>query len=299
MSGPEILVRGEAWTPGTRALVADGAWGSELFSLGLGSGETAEEWNLSHPDQVASVAQSYLRAGSSIVETNSFGGNRLQLARHDMADQACEINRLAAEITAGVLGPEGITAGSIGPTGAMLMMGDVSESEAYEAFAEQARGLAEGGAQWIAVETMTDFREMAAAVRAAARETSLVVSASMTYEPAPDGFRTMMGHAPEECVRTAEDAGASIIGANCGKGIDYYPELTRVLRRLTALPLWIYPNAGVPLLSGGVVTYPLGPEEFATACVDIIQAGADIIGGCCGTTPAHIAALAQRVGSAD
>ena len=295
MSRP-ITVGGRPWRRGQGVLPADGAWGSELIARGLAPGDAPEEWNLSRHADVLGVARSYREAGSVVVETNSFGAGRRQLARHGLAGRVQEINRLAAEITAAAVGSEGVVAGSMGPSGELLVTGETDEAKLYELFAEQARALAEGGANWIAVETMGDVAEMSVAVRAAVQATSLPVSASMTYEPGAGGFRTMMGNEPSQCVRAAVAAGASIIGANCGKGISYYPELTRTLRSLTDLPLWIYPNAGIPVVRAGTVSYPLGPQEFAARMQDVLEAGADIVGGCCGTTPAHIAAMAASLG---
>ena len=295
MKTPQILVDGQPWRRGMSVLTADGAWGSELFRLGLEPGEAPEAWNADRPDRVAEVAAAYYRAGSRVVETNSFGGNRLQLSRHDLGERTAELNRRAAEITAEAVGPHGVAAGSIGPSGAMLVTGEVTEQQLHEVFSEQARALADGGAQWIAVETMSDLREMAVSVAAAWAATGLPVSASMTYEPTTNGFRTMMGHDPASCVHEAEDAGAAIIGANCGTGIDYYAALVRTLRELTDLPLWVYPNAGAPVLVEGKLRYPLGPEDFARDATGLVAAGADIIGGCCGTTPAHIRAVAAAL----
>jgi len=180
-----------------------------------------------------------------------------------------------------------ITAGDIGPSGKLLFMEEVGREELFEAFAEQARALKEGGAQWLVVETMTDRDEMELAVRAAAA-TGLPVVASMTYEKGPAGYRTMMGHSPEDCVAAAEAAGASLIGANCGAGVDTYVELAAILRKLTTRPLWIKANAGLPELVDGVTRYRMSARVYASHIPALLEAGVDVVGGCCGTTPEFV-----------
>jgi 5-methyltetrahydrofolate--homocysteine methyltransferase len=273
-----------------KVLVADGAWGTELFKMGLVQGRPPEEWNLCRPDEVRAIAKNYLAAGSEIILTNTFGASRFQLERHGLAGKLAEINRIGASLTREACGEKAITAGDIGPSGKLFIMGEVSEEDLFEAFAEQAAALKDGGAQWLVVETMTDTGEMHIAVRAAAA-TGLPVVASMTYEKNPAGYRTVMGHTPEEAVAAAAAAGAALIGANCGGGIDTYVELARSLRKLTELPLWIKANAGLPELVDGKPVYRMTSGAYASHVPGLLEAGVNVIGGCCGTSPEFIKKL--------
>jgi 5-methyltetrahydrofolate--homocysteine methyltransferase len=282
-----MRVLGREWKKG-EVLLADGAWGTEFFQRGLPPGHAPEDWNLSHPDRVREVARAYREAGSRIVLTNSFGGNRFTLEAHGLGDRVKEVNETAARLTAEAVGPGAVVAGDIGPSGKVLSIDPITPEELFQAFRDQAFALRDGGAQWIVVESMQDMEEMAIAVEAAKRATGLPVVASMTYALGAHGFRTMMGNAPEECVRRAEKAGADLIGANCGAGIDAYVPLAPLLRKLTHLPLWIKANAGIPRMEGGKTVYPLTPEQYASHVPALISAGVDVIGGCCGTTPRHI-----------
>ena len=270
-----------------KVLVADGAWGTELLKKGLQHGDSPEEWNLSRPEAVRGIARDYLEAGSEIILTNTFGGSRLQLQRHGLAGKVRELNRTGASLTREACAGKAVTAGDIGPSGKLYIMGEVSEEELYESFAEQAEALKEGGAEWLVVETMTDMGEMEVAVRAAAA-TGLPVVASMTYEKNPAGYRTVMGHAPEDAVAAARAAGASVVGANCGSGVDTYVELASVLRKISDLPVWIKANAGLPELVDGRTVYRMDPDTYASYLPALLEAGVNIIGGCCGTSPEFI-----------
>lgn len=288
------------WDPSCRPLLADGAWGTEFFKRGLEQGDSPEAWNLARPEDVLAVARSYVEAGSDIVLTNSFGGSRFQLERHGLASQVRELNRTAAALSAEAVrstasGREVVVAGDIGPCGKLFLMGEVSESDLYAAFVEQAEALAEGGASWLVVETMIDRTEMEVAVRAAA-STGLPVVASMTYDRTDVGFRTVMGDSPAVCVEAAEAAGASLVGANCGAGIDAYQALAPVLRAATALPLWIKANAGLPQIVDGRAVYPMDAESYCSHLPALLAAGVNVVGGCCGTSPATIARARALLG---
>lgn len=281
------------WDPAVRRLLADGAWGTELFKKGLEQGDSPEAWNLSRPQDVAAVAYSYAAAGSDIVLTNSFGGSRFQLERHGLASKVRELNRSAAALSLSAVraaspSREVVVAGDIGPSGKLFIMGEVEEAALYDAFAEQAAALKEGGASWLVVETMIDRTEMEVAVRAAA-SVGLPVVASMTYSRTDAGYRTVMGDAPEDCVRAAEDAGASLVGANCGYGIDTYIDLVSVLRSATALPVWIKANAGLPEIVDGRSVYRMDAATYCAHVPAVLAAGANVVGGCCGTAPDFIA----------
>jgi 5-methyltetrahydrofolate--homocysteine methyltransferase len=290
-------VFGKTWKKGA-VLIADGAWGTEFFKRGLMQGSPPDEWNLTHPEIVREITQDYLDAGANIVLTNTFGANRFRLEPHGLSDRVTEINRAAAALAREVVAGKAVVAGDIGPTARFLALGEVTEEELSAVFAEQAAALGKAGVDWIVVESMTDMEEMAIAVKAAVKATGLPVVASMTYNRTAKGYRTMMGNPPEDCVRRAEDAGASLIGANCGSGIEDYVPLAPILRGLTRLPLWIKANAGIPQIVGGKVVYPLTADQYASFAPSLVQSGIDVIGGCCGTVPLFIRALSRTIPTA-
>lgn len=281
------------WDPSERHLLADGAWGTEFMRRGLVQGDSPELWCLDRPDDVLDVARSYVRAGSDVILTDSFGGSSVQLERHGISGKAAELNRAAAALSrkaadeAAAQGRTVVVAGDMGPSGKLYIMGEIEEDALYASFAEQAAALKDGGAQWLLIETMIDRTEMEVAVRAAAA-TGLPVVASMTYEKIASGYRTVMGDTPEDCVDTALAAGASIVGANCGTGIDAYVDLARHLRGLTDAPIWIKGNAGLPEIVDGRTVYRMGAETFCSYVPALLAAGANIVGGCCGTNPEFI-----------
>lgn len=264
------------------------------MKCGLAQGDCPEAWNLEKPDLVRQVALGYAMAGSDIILTNSFGASRLQLKRYGLGDRTREINRRAAELSlsaAGEASSDGrrvVVAGDMGPSGKLFVMGDVEEGELYDAFAEQAEALKSGGVAWLVVETMIDRSEMEVAVRAAAAA-GLPVVASMTYQVVGDGFRTVMGDSPEACVESALAAGASVVGANCGSGIDAYVPLAAHLRSLTTVPLWIKANAGLPEMVDGRTVYRMHPRDYCSHLPALLDAGVNVVGGCCGTNPEFIA----------
>jgi 5-methyltetrahydrofolate--homocysteine methyltransferase len=291
----EIL--GKSWKKG-EVLLADGAWGTEFFKRGLMQGSPPDEWNLTHPEIVREITRDYLDAGASVILTNTFGANRFRLEAHGLSGRVREINIRAAELAREVVGQRVLVAGDIGPSGRIMAMGEVTSGDLADAFTEQARALRDGGVDWIVVESMADADEMEIAVRAASDAAGVPVVASMTYNRTPRGYRTMMGNSPETCVRKAESAGASLIGANCGTGIEDYVPLAPVLRGLTSQPIWMKANAGVPQLVGGRVTYPLTPEQYASFVPALIEAGVDVIGGCCGTDPRFIREVGKSIARA-
>ncbi len=275
-----------------KILIADGGWGTELQKRGLAPGEPPEAWNLSRPEEVAAVARSYVEAGADIILTNTFGGSHLKLAKVHLEDKLLEINRRGARISKQAAGDQALVFASIGPSGEfMAPLGTVSEVDMVQGFAEQAMALAAGGADGIVVETMMDLAEAKAALRAAKESTSLPVAVTLTFNKGPKGYATMMGVRPEQAAAELERAGANILGANCGEGIDIMIELMGLMRSATRLPLWCKPNAGLPELVHGKTVYRETPEMMASKLKDLVRAGAKIVGGCCGTTPSHIRAL--------
>lgn len=272
-------------------VITDGAWGTQLQARGLPIGACPDPWNVVQPNKVEEVARAYVEAGSHIILTNTFGGTRICLARYGYGDKAAEINRAGAAISRRAAGAKALVFASMGPTGEMLAMGDVSEADVAAAFEEQAAALAEGGAQGIVIETMSDIEEATLAI-AAAKKTGLPVVACMAYGSGKDGDRTMMGTTPEKAAAAFEAAGADVIGANCGPSATIMRGICARLKASTSLPIWMKPNAGAPQLVDGVALSPMTAEEFVQESCAMIEAGASFIGGCCGSTPDFIRALA-------
>jgi len=275
--------------------VIDGAWGTQLQSKGLPIGACPDEWNLSNPDKVKEVAAAYVSAGSHIILTNTFGANRLTLGRHGLVDRAVEINNAGVAASLFAVAGTGVKVfGSIGPTGVMLAMGESTPEELRAVFTEQAIALAQAGAHGIVVETMSDIDEATIAVKAAVA-TGLPVVASMVYGAGKALDRTIMGVTPEMAAAALEEAGADVIGSNCGQGADTMLVVAQRLKAATKLPLWIKPNAGLPELIDGADVYRTTPDEWAVQASALVSAGADFIGGCCGTSPDFITALADAL----
>ncbi len=277
-------------------VVTDGAWGTQLQERGLVSGDCPDEWNLLHPERVEEVPRAYVQAGSQIVLTNTFRANRLALAGCNLAEKTEAINRAGAEISLQAAGGQARVFGSIGPSGIMLMTGQVTEEELASAFAQQAEALAGAGVDALVIETMSDLVEAKIALTAATA-TGLPVIACMIFDSGKQLDRTMMGNTAKQAAEELTAAGASVIGANCGQGIESYVEVCRQLRAATDLPIWIKANAGVPKVDGDQVIYRTTPEVFATHCPALVEAGASFIGGCCGTGPEFIAAAKRTIGT--
>ena len=282
-----------------RILVADGAWGTALQARGLTGGECPELWNVEHPEIVREIAVSYIQAGSNLIETNTFGGNRYKLEYYGLGDRVAELNREGVRLSREAAGEDNWVIASIGPTGKMTVMGDVTEEDFYRVFKEQAIALEEGGADAAVIETMSALDEALAAIRAVKENTSLEIISTFTYEPTVQGdFKTMMGLGPKEAALESVKAGADIVGANCGKGYEGMTQIIEEIRSvLPDIPVIIQANAGLPELVDGVSVFPATPEEMAAQNPYWIKAGVNIIGGCCGTTDAHIRAIRNAVDS--
>ena len=279
----------------SRPRVIDGAWGTQLQRRGLPAGGCPELWNVTNPDAVRAVAAAYVEAGSDVILSNTFGANRFILAAHDAGDRAAELAEAGAAISRAVAGDALKVFASIGPSGKIVMMGDAPPEELAAAFAESAVAVARGGADAIVLETFNELEEIALALRAVTSACELPVVCSMTYASGPDGTATMMGNTPADLAAMATVGGAAAVGANCGVGPDNYVRVAELYRRVTELPIWIKANAGLPVVVDGETTFPMGPAEFAAVAPKLVAAGANFIGGCCGTGPDHIRAVRAAV----
>ena len=279
-------------------VLADGAMGTMLFANGLLFGDPPEVWNLTKPDIVRRVHRGYLEAGSQIIMTNTFGGNRLRLGMHGLEERVAELNQTAAillrsEVEAA--GGDALVAGDIGPSGAILApLGTLEYDEAVDIFAEQAAALVAGGVDLVWIETMSDLTEVKAAIEGVRRVApGIALIATMTFDTRG---HTMMGVSPEQAVFSLTAWGADAVGGNCGNGPD---ELITVVERMHAADpaarLVAKSNAGMPELVDLRAVYRSDPATMATAAVAMRDAGASIVGGCCGSTPAHLAAIAAAL----
>ncbi|HSF04962.1 MAG TPA: homocysteine S-methyltransferase family protein [Methylomirabilota bacterium] len=284
-------------------LIFDGGYGTMLFAAGLLNGACPELWNATHAEVVRGIHRGYFEAGSEIVETNTFGGSRLKLNEYALGDRTGELNVKGARLVRSVAPPGSYVAGSIGPTSRLPAeyepLGDTTDEEYVETFKEQAAALAEGGVDLFAVETMMFPQEAVAAIRACKAVADLPVMATMffQFEEMHDRDRTMWGESPAEVARNLLGAGADVVGMNCGRGPDRAIVIIREMRAVTDAPLVAYPNAGLPVTTGDSVTYELGPEAMAKDYPALLDAGCNVVGACCGSTPEHIRLISEVVRS--
>jgi 5-methyltetrahydrofolate--homocysteine methyltransferase len=281
-----------------KIVVGDGAMGTELQRAGLPIGECGDHWSMLHPDRLRAIHAAYIDAGSEAIITNSFGANRWAMGRYGLDAEVEAINRAAARVAREAAGSAVCVLGDIGPCGGFLRpLGDVDSETLLTEFTRQARALLDGGADGIIIETMSAIDELEIAIRAARAAGAPFVIASMAFDRVPNGnIRTMMGVSPENAASASTRAGADIVGANCGTHMTTadFARVVAAFRQITGRPVMVQANAGSPELEDGQAVYRLTPDAFASGMRDVVAAGARIVGGCCGTTPAHIAALSRQ-----
>lgn len=265
-----------------------------MQARGLEVGEFPDAWNLSHADRVEAVARAYVEAGSRVILTNTFGSNRVRLAESGLGPRLPELNAAGARISRQAAEGKASVFASIGPCGKMLLTGEVTEEGLHETFREQAEALAAGGAEALVIETMADIAEACIAVRAA-KTTGLPVVGCLVFDTGKEKDRTMMGQTPEQGAKALTEAGADVVGANCGQGIPGFVKIARRMKAVTDRPIWIKANAGLPEMVDGRVIYRTTPAEFAAVIPELLAAGAAFVGGCCGTSPEYIRAVADQL----
>lgn len=274
--------------------ITDGAWGTQLQARGLRPGQSPDEWNLLHPEKVLEVARQYVEAGSQVILTNTFRANRIALAATPLAGEIGRLNQAGVEISRRAAAGRAAVFASIGPSGKLLLTGEVQPEELLAAFSEQAEALAEAHADALLIETMADLEEARLAL-AAAKKTSLPTIVSMVFDSGRNRDRTVMGTTPEQAVKTLADEGADAVGANCGQEIAGYLAICRRMRGATDLPLWMKPNAGQPQIVDEAIVYQADPVDFAAQARALAEAGASFLGGCCGTGPSFVTALREEL----
>ena len=279
-------------------LLGDGAMGTMLQDLGNDEGGAPELWNVERVDIVEGVLEGYASSGSQLLTTNTFGGTRARLQMHGLEDRVEELNQAAAELARRVADRHPVTfvLGDIGPSGELMEpMGDLTIDSAAELFGEQVRGLVAGGVDGILIETMSDLSEVEAAVTAARKEApGLPVFATLSFDT---NLRTMMGVSPAMAVQAISDMGVDVVGANCGRGLDEMRIIAAQLAEAGAgrVRLMVQSNAGLPKLQGDTFVFDGTPEEMAGYAVEMRDLGFTVIGACCGSTPAHIAAMREAL----
>ena len=292
MAKPSFAERLKSGVP----LVSDGATGTNLQARGLRRGLPSEAWMFEHPEQIEQLHRDFVAAGSDIILTNTFGGSPLRLREAGLDGKVQEVNQMAISLARQAAGEKAYVAGSIGPSGGLLKpLGPLEEAEVFASFAEQAQVMAETGVDLIVIETQFDLGEATLAVKAVRSVTSLPLVCSFSYDR---GTRTMMGVKPSQMARVYADLGVDVLGINCGRSLDENFKALQELRSATSLPIWFKPNAGLPKLDADDnPTYDVTPEAMGALAAQWLEAGAQVVGGCCGTTPEHLGSIASAVKS--
>ena len=284
-----------------RVLVSDGAMGTQLMEAGLHSGNCGEIWNVTHPEKIIEIQKRYVDAGSDCLTTNTFGGNALTLKRHGYLDELVEINSAAVKVARQAFGDkEGYVLGDVGPVGGVMEpYGDLTVDEVREAVRIQISSLVEGGSDAIIIETQMDLAETILGIEAAKEYGAPCIITSLAYDRTRDGsaYRTMMGVDPETAAQQLSDAGADILAFNCGTGVDMEVarEIVEAYNDVASCYTMAQPNAGLPVLENLKAVYKQSPEEMVEPLDELLAAGVNIVGGCCGSTPAHINAIRKKV----
>lgn len=276
-----------------KVIISDGAWGTELMKTGFTSG-CPELWNITHPEEVKKVALSYVQAGAEIILTNTFGGSFLKLKKYGLEDRIIEINREGVIISKEVAAKSLVFA-SMGSTGEFLEpVGEITEKEMIENFLGQVKGFIEGKADGVVLETMMDINEVKCAIKAIKELSDMPVIVSMTFSKGPKRYATITGITPEKFGEIMENENVDAIGTNCTLSINDFVSIVKILKKSTSFPVWIKPNAGAPQIKNGMVFYSDTAEYMAGYIKNLIEEGAGIIGGCCGTTPEHIKLMVKE-----
>lgn len=280
-------------------LVGDGAMGTMLFNKGLKAGDCPEILNLSKPDIIEKIARQYLLAGADIIQTNTFGASSLKLSDYQIESKTIQINKAAVDLVKNIVDNKAYISGTCGPSGKLLKpYGEIEEEIMFGNYKDQLTTLVNAGVDIICIETMTDLREAVLAIKAAKSvNAGIPILSTMTFDKIPKGYFTIMGISIEDAVEGLIEAGADIIGSNCGNGIDNMIEIATLTRKLTDKPIIIQSNAGIPDQTDDGLIYPETPSYFYDKTLELIDAGVSIIGGCCGTTPEHIRSIKKAINS--
>ncbi|MGB9595862.1 MAG: homocysteine S-methyltransferase family protein [Candidatus Poribacteria bacterium] len=279
-------------------LICDGSTGIALQYKGCNPGESVEKWGLEHKDILMSLHAGYIDAGADIILTNTLGGNKIKLRKYGLENEVESLNKSLAELAREVVSRYTKTvyvAGNIGPTGELMEpYGTLSESDMIEVFSQQTKALVDGEVDFIYIETMIDVNEAVSAVKAVKATCDLPIFASMSFNPDRNGFRTVMGNTPEQAVDMLQSAGADVVGSNCGSVLaSMMPDLIKQMKSAGARLIAVEPNAGIPQLINGKTVFPETPEEMAIHVPAMIDAGANVVGGCCGSMAEHISLIAK------
>jgi 5-methyltetrahydrofolate--homocysteine methyltransferase len=284
----DVILRGER-------LVADGATGTNYQSRGLARGQAPEEWLFHEPDKVTQLHRDFIKAGSNVILTNTFGGTAMRLTHASLENDAGHVNQLAVQLARNAIqGERAWVAGSIGPSGALLEpFGTLTREEAIAQFGAQAKALAEGGVDLLIIETQFDLGEATAAYEGARSATDLPIIVSFSFDM---GTNTMMGLKAGQVAKEVTALGADLVGVNCGRSLDENFINLQEMRAATHLPIWMKPNAGLPRMTDDdIAIYDVTPEMIGEAAERWLEAGALIVGGCCGTSPDHLREIASAV----